>query len=226
MEANMKRTLFFVMFLALVLLQHQMAFAQSAKAAVKVSNLTILDWTNSPVDWKPVLTAAIKTSQQKDLVMNVSMESGLWSYTLVKSKGGTADTSFASAGVHVRVLVDGTPVEPGEVVFAKRAQELTALFSGIFQECTDSNANGTITADECQFTNEEVGLLLDSMTANSFNFVLPNVGVGTHSVVVQASIDLGMSATNGQGVAKAMIGKGAITVEEVRLVQDANVLQF
>jgi len=29
-----------------------------------------------------------------------------------------------------------------------------------------------------------------------------------------------------RGVAKAMIGKGAITVEEVRVVKDANIFEF
>jgi len=222
----MKRTLCFVMFLALLMLQPQMALAQSAKTAVKVSNLTILDWTSSPVDWKPILTTTIKTSQQKELVMNVSLEAGLWSHTLVRSKGGTSDNSFAAAGVHVRVLVDGVAAEPGEIVFARRSQDLTALFGGLLQSCTDANSNGTITSEECQFTNEEFSLLLNSMNANSFNFVLPNVGVGSHSVVVQARIDMGISAQAGQAVAKAMIGKGAITVEEVRLVKDANILEF
>ena len=158
--------------------------------------------------------------------MNVSLEAGLWSFTLVRSKGGTPDAAYASSGIHVRVLVDGVLADPGEIVFARRAQALTAVFSGIFQSCTDANANGVITGDECQFSNEELSLLLNTMAANSFNFVLSDVGVGNHSVVVQARIENSASAQSGDAVAKAMIGKGSITVEEVRMVKGSSIFQF
>jgi hypothetical protein len=208
------------------LLAHGPSWAQSAKESVKLSNLVLLDWTSSPVDWRPVLTTSIKTAQQKDLIMNVSLETGLWTQTIVKSKGGTSDTSHAAAGVHVRVLVDNQVVEPGEVVFARRSQDLTALFGGILQSCSDANADGTITSDECLFTNEELDMILDSMNANAFIFALPNMTAGTHSVVVQARIDMGISAQAGTAVAKAMIGKGSVTVEEVRLIKGANIFEF
>ena len=43
----------------------------------------------------------MKTSQQKDMVMTASMEVGLYTRTLVRSKLGTPDTSSATAGVEV-----------------------------------------------------------------------------------------------------------------------------
>src|SRR6266542_1788777 len=107
----MKRSLLAIGFMVVMAFGlHNAAWAQSAKETAKVSKLTILDWTNSSVDWKPILATSIKTSQQKNLFMSVSLETGLWTSTLVKSKNGTSDTSSATAGVCVRVLLAGAPV--------------------------------------------------------------------------------------------------------------------
>jgi len=156
----------------------------SSKAVAKVSNVTILNWTSSDVPYTTILTAALKTSQQKDLFIDVSLECGLYTRTLVKSKGGTQDTTMADAGISVMVLIDGVVVaEPGEVVFEKRMQELSAKLGGILS-CTDVNGDGMITLDECTITEEEIQLVLDTMSANSFNFILPDVGVGVHTLEV------------------------------------------
>jgi len=200
------------------LLIPSIAQSQSAKSSVQVGNVNILN--ASSLSYQDIMRTTIRTSRQKDLVMDVSLECGLLTRTKVSSKQGISDTSSAQAGVKLRVLIDGREAKPGEVTFCRRSQELTATFGGIMSECSDQNGDGILTAAECTWTPEELELILDTMNANSFNFILDNVGTGTHLVQVQARIDSGSSAQLGSADAKASIGKGSIDVEEVRLIKD------
>jgi hypothetical protein len=191
----------------------------SAKATAKVGNIAILD--NTGMEWTTILSNTLKTPNQKDLFIDVSMECGLYTRTDVKS-AGTRDKSVAEAGVYVQVLVDEVPAYPGEVVFCRRSQTLSALFGG-FLQCTDLNGDGVVTDDECAWTEEELSLILDTMNANAFNFVLDDLGAGDHTVAVQARISTVEEAGAGVADAKATIGKGSMTVEEVRLIQGEDI---
>lgn len=196
----------------------EMALAQSAKATVAVGNINILDASQS--SYSTIMSSTIKSSNQKDLIMDVSLECGLLTRTKVSSRTGISDTSSAQASVMVRVLVDGKVAKPGEVVFCKRTQELSATFSGILQECKDINLDGTLSQDECSFLPEELSLVLGTMNANSFNFILDNISSGLHKIEVQAKIESGTSVQLGSADAKASIGKGSIVVEEMRLIRN------
>jgi hypothetical protein len=193
----------------------------SSKVTAQVGDIAILD--AKAMGWTTVLSNNLKTANQKDLFVDVSLECGLYTKTLVKS-AGKPDTAKAEAGVYVQVLVDGAPAYPGEVVFCRRTQELTALFGGIMQKCTDLNGDGTITYDECTWTPEELELVLDTMNANSFNFVLDDLSSGVHTIAVQARISTATEAGAGVADAKATIGKGSVTVESVRLIKDEDIL--
>src|SRR5207302_1145673 len=75
----------------------------------------------------------------------------------------------------------------------------------------------------CTLTPEQITLVLDTTSAHSFNFLLPNVGVGTHSLVVQAEISTDntsvLTTTNGGvSVSNALFGLGSLTIDAVRLV--------
>ena len=202
------------------------AAAQSAKSTAQVANLNVLATTaGGPLvtPWQTILSSTIHTSEQKDLFIGVSLESSLLTHGLARSKNRVGDKTTASAGVEVQVLVDGKPAYPGTVVFNKRRQELTATFQGILSSCIDSTTGGVLLDEEC-VEPEELDLLLDTTSANHFNFVLDDVGVGDHAISVQARIDVSASAQTGSGEASAIIGKGSVTVEEVRLVKGANVL--
>jgi len=193
----------------------------SAKATAKVGDIAILNST--ALGWTTILQNDIKTPNMKDLFIDVSLECGLYTDTLVKSKGGVADTSMAEAGVKVRVLVDEAVAYPGEVVFCNRMQQLMAKFGGIMVSCTDINGNGVITAAECIWTEEELQLILDTMNANAFNFILDDLGPGVHTIAVQARIDTTGSAQLGSFAANATIGNGSVTVEEVRLIKGEDI---
>jgi hypothetical protein len=189
----------------------------ASKVTAAVSSITILKASEAQ-PWKSILSNTLKTPNQKDLFVDVSLECGLYTDTLVKS-AGTKDTATAEAGVYVQVLVDGQPAYPGEVVFCRRTQTLSALFGGIMQECTDANGDGTITYDECTWTPEELQLILDTMNANSFNFVLDDLPAGVHTIDVQARISTQAEAGAGAAKATGTVGKGSVTVESVRMIK-------
>ena len=85
---------------------------QSAKNAVQISSLNLVS-AAAGADGYPgvgdtnataVLATQLRTSQQKDLVIGVSLECGLFTRTLVRSKGGNKDESTADATVQVYVV--------------------------------------------------------------------------------------------------------------------------
>jgi hypothetical protein len=206
------------------------SFGQSAKnAATTAPNILVpaTSGTGGAGGWVSVLDTGLHTSQQKDLIMGVSLETGLFTRTLVKSKGGTQDTSTAEANVQVRVLIDaGTAAqriaEPGVVTFDKRFQSLMAKLGGVLN-CTDVNGDGVITFDECTLTDEEIELILSTLAAHAFNFVLDDLGSGDHTVTVQVRVTTNTSTQNGEAAATGAVGKGSVTVEEVRLVKGSDI---
>lgn len=203
--------------------------AQSAKASARLGNINRMASTSGePVEtpWQTALSSTIRTSSKKDLFIGVSLESSLFIRGRIRSRNRTADRSSASAGIEVQVLVDGTAAYPGSVVFNKRRQELTGTFQGILDSCliTDPGAGGTIIDQGC-IEPEELELLLDTTSANHYTFVADDVGVGDHTVELQTRIDLSASFETGDAEARAIIGRGSLTVEEVRLVKDAEVFE-
>jgi len=208
----------------------------SSKAAVQTGDIQVLEGLLGPgdtdTDWDTVLTTSLKTSQQKDLVIDVSAEIGLLTRTLAKSKMGELDGASATAGVQFRVLIDGgTPNEriayPGDVVFGRRTQTLTAVFQGLIEGCLTVDDEGNVIIDEECVEPEELELILRTMNANAFSFVLDDLGAGVHGVEVQARIVLAnelLGTQQGEVEAEALIGKGTVSVQEVRLVKGADII--
>ena len=202
----------------------------SSKAAVQVSSVALLSATStSSPGWTDLLSVSIKTPNQKDLIMHVSLECALYAKTVGKSsKTATLDTQMASSGVKVRVLVDGIAVaEPGEVVFCRKVQTLNTNLASALTSCVDGSdgsiPDGIIQITECTFSDSEIQLIQDSMDANAFNFALTDVGVGVHQVKVQALIDINLTSGSTSVEAKAAIGKGSVIVEEIRLIKNADI---
>jgi hypothetical protein len=196
------------------------ALAQSAKATAKVGNVNVLNQTT--LGWTTILSNTIKTANQKDLFIDVSLETGLYTQTKVRSNGNK-DTSSADATIKVQVLVDGVPAYPGDVVFDQRSQTLSATLGGILENCTDSNGDGDIDLNDCTLAPEEIELILDTMAAHSFNFIMDDLRPGEHAVEVQAMISTSGSSGAGSASANATIGNGSVTVEEVRLIKGEDI---
>jgi len=203
----------------------------SSKTTMQLGNINVMDARlgtlsgQTASSWQNVMSGTMKTSQQKDLMMTAAMEIGLYTRTLVSSKLGISDSSSALAGVEVRMVVDqGTNNEqiaiPGNVVFGRRNQQLTATFQGLIDGClkTDPTTGGIIIDPTC-VQPETLDLVLDTMNANSFVFACPNMTAGVHTMKVQARMVLNTSFQNGAADARCLIGKGSMSVEEVRLVK-------
>jgi hypothetical protein len=219
---------------------------RASKATAKVSELTQLDWTSTNTSWDTILTQNIKTPNQKDLFIDVSLETGLYTRTLVKSKRNYEgdpdwDSSTAHAKVMVRVGVDGNyaTVTPGvaqeagvafprAVTFNEREQTLSAKFMGIFTgECFIVDPDtGEVTLNYTCLEPEELELILDTMSANSFNFVVADLTPGNHIITVEAAIIANGAAEEGEFEAKAMIGQGSVTIELVRMVKAEDYLEL
>ena len=120
-------------------------------------------------------------------------------------------------------------VEPGAVVYGRRHQTLSATLEGAIAACLTivTNLDGTLSIildPDCVVEPEVIQLSLDTMDAASFSFVAVDVPQGVHTVSVQAQINTSGTAQNGTFVAEALVGKGAVTVESVRLIKDENVV--
>jgi len=203
----------------------------SAKVTIQTSYLNVLGpITNSTAatdinsGWQTVLEQDLKMANNHDLLMVASFEVGLLTSTTVSSKLMVSDTSMASASVKVRALVDTVEVAPGDVVYGKRTQQLTATLEGAIANCLGIITNGSgglqiVLNTDC-VQPEIIGLLQDSVTANSFTFAAPNLSSGVHHITIQAQIDAQGSNQNGTFTAAALVGKGTLTAESVRLAKD------
>jgi hypothetical protein len=194
----------------------------ASKATAQVGDIHIID--SAEMDWATILTQDIKTPNQKDLFIDVSLECGLYTMTHVKSKGGQKDESMAEAIITVKVLVDGEEAYPGQVVFARRAQTLKAWFQGLIEGCLTVDEFGNVIIDEECLEPEELELILDTMNANSFNFILDDLTAGVHTIEVQAMIETATEVEEGTAEAWATIGKGSVTIELVRMIKGEDIL--
>ncbi len=211
-------------FLAVLLLTG-IASAQSAKVEMKMGEVKALQRALSQVAaadyggaWTTIMSGTIRTSSQKDLMFGVSLVTSLLTDTTVGSSKYRADTSEAEAMVEVQVLVDGQAANPSPVTFDRRRQTLMAKFDGFSCNIAD---DGTLSG--CAYQDEILQLVLDTEAAHAFFFGAANVGVGSHRIEVQARTATRATSQAGAASATAFVGKGAFTVEEVRLVNGADV---
>jgi len=104
----MKKLFICIAFALAIPLAFGNAFAQSAKATAAVDELVALNvvMTAGPEvigAWTTILTQEIKTANMKDLFIDVSLETGLYTDTLVRSKDDVLDESTAVSAIRVRV---------------------------------------------------------------------------------------------------------------------------
>lgn len=218
------------------------AFAQSAKAAWRFQELIALSANTggtTDTQWVDILTTHIKTPNAKELAMGVSLQCGLVTDTTVRSKNGDLDSSAARGRIRVRVEItqpDGSVVygqpnngadldtdinlaNDGGLTYCDRYQKLAAKFSGL--NCTADSVTGAVTCADP----EELQLILKTLNAQHFNFIHANAVPGVHTVTVQAraqaGILLGGTALGAAG-AEAFAGAGALSVETIRLIKDAD----
>ena len=224
------------------------ALAQSAKFAAtyddsRFSVVSVIDSDTQPNDCNfndGYTFATIKVPQDKELLVGVSAEILLVTDTSIKGKDGGTARALAYAGAEVTVgacPVDGGDCQiaaPGSVVLADRFQILEGTLGGVLTNCTDSNGDGDIDLSDCELTDEEISLVIDTLTSHHFNFVLEDMDQGDYDVVAL----FGTAACNeissdgdaeAAAFAVAAIGKSMVTVQQVRATKngiiDANIIE-
>ena len=157
----------------------------------------------------------IGTSQQKDLVISVTSQNTLVTDTTLRKALGEVD----SVSIKVKVVVDedgfNGNVErvalPGEVTFASRIQEIKGRLSDATYVYNETSG-----LYEWLEEPEWVEIILNTTSANGFNFVLEDLGSGDHEIRVYAIIETNTGGTPPPNVA-AVIGPRTVIVNEVRL---------
>ena len=145
-----------------------------------------------------LLNATIHTTNPEDVEFSVTSEC-----SIVTSGDLTGISSVTTkATVEIWVEVDGVPVQvspaqgdDGRVVFCNRDWQLTF-----------SDPDGFL------------GLYEKTKSANAFNWMLQNVGVGTHSIVVKGQLSVYATA---MGRAEAGVGRRTLIAEPAHLTNDA-----
>ena len=165
-------------------------------------------------------------------------------------KGATSTvTAHADAAVDLFACNQASETcyrgEPGLIVLASRTQTLSATLGGVIESCTTddiSQAGGVVNSvtwdlDDCEVEEEAIALALTTMGAHHFNFIFPNLPVGTYNVIARfataadvtdlavtcgTEMDYCDAAEDGgaAGASFAIIGKRMVTVQEVRAVKD------
>jgi hypothetical protein len=199
----------------------------SAKATALIGDLNVLAIAHAedpPFDFdididgslfRPIMTQNIKTANDKDLFIDLSLQTGCYTMTQVKSKNMEKDTSLGMCDILVWVRVDGERVYPrGPIIFDSRIQRLSATLQGYIPDVDpDTGAIGEITVPE------EIELFIGTLSAHSFNFIVEDLDPGMHEVKVYVMAISTAISEAGSAEARAMVGLGSMTIEEVRMVK-------
>jgi len=172
--------------------------------------------------FRPIMTQNIKVANDKDLFIDLALQTGTYVTTEVKSKNMVKDTSWGTCDILVWVKVDGIfgeKVYPGyPIVFDSRIQRLSAELQGFIPSVDpDSGAIDPITEPEV------IELLVGTMSAHSFNFIVEDLSPGMHEVQVCVLAVATAASQLGSAEAVAMVGLGSMTIEEVRMVKDDDI---
>ena len=141
---------------------------------------------------------------------------------------------------------DSVEAAPGLIMLSKRVQELDATLAGVIQRCTvpctenettgEIDCDDIVIAEDCIVTPEEIGLLQKTTAAHHFNFVLPDMPQGVYDIKAffttgaRAKVDIcdegedcsydAEGTVSASAVAKAVINKTMLTVQQVRAAKD------
>ena len=175
------------------------------------------DTTDDPCILAETLLATLDVAQQKDLLIGVSAQIGLVTFT--KAKGKSADfptLGSATASTNVTVTLElrehgGALVQtaaPGPVIFAARLQELKV---------------GVDSDDPEFFTDVIVSLLLETTAAHHFNFIGVDLDQGVYDIVAVFDLSAFVAVVGEDAIAEAKVtlGPRMVTVQEVRAAKDS-----
>ena len=148
----------------------------------------------------------IPSASNKNVVVMASLETGILTDTSVASSNGTQSTSSAQGSVIVTPQIyecldpncnvvssnPAAPVVPGSVTFDERLQTLTASLSGL-PSCGFIAATSVITCNGP----DTIRLLLSTMSAHSFNFLINGpLHAGVYQVQLGVQVSEAAFTTN------------------------------
>ncbi|MDG2596215.1 hypothetical protein P7M64_05845 [Vibrio parahaemolyticus] len=182
----------------------------------------------------------LKVPQDKELLIGVSAEIGIVTDTSVKGKDGALAKAMADG--RATVVVTATPVGggeeveavPGEITLSQRIQEMSATLAGVIETCelsvedtdADGVSEGTLdVTEDCDVSDEEIGLMQDTLASHHFNFILPNMDAGEYDIKAYFTTKADVDATaeelaEASAYAKVFVGKTMVTVQQVRAAAD------
>lgn len=196
-------------------------------------------------EWIPIMSKQMKLSNSQSLFVSPSLVSGLYTQTATKTRVGSTSTAQAMGAVYMRAVLEdaagntlavGSPLnicdavpatfgcsnDPAQggpassgVVLDSRIQTLSQTISAC-TILTDAGDGGA-----CDFEST-IEFILQTASANTFNFIFANVGQGTYTVKIYAAVGSGATIIEGSGAAvgAAAFGLGSVTIESVRLVNN------
>lgn len=207
--------------------------------ATAVGRTAVGGFTSSSGEGYVAMTAPIHIAQQKDIHVDISLECNLYTETNVRSKNKVTGTKTASANVAVKVniydsnsnLVVGKVYPAGWVNFCGRDQTLSAQLQGFidnlacFDPILEDGSGGDFdpTNDGCNLEEEQIGLILDTWSANAFNFVIENLESDTYTVEAEVAIidDENVACNFEAGTqcssSTATVRTGVMILDEIRL---------
>ena len=192
-------------------------------------------------------TTSIQTPSGKGtaLLIRPSLDTGLFTATKLST---TINNATADVGIRVCVNVDptdntetsGLPVYPANcVVYDQRIQQVSNTLFGNLAACippapsgacttnTDCSVGSVCNAGLCQAPapgcNFEI--LLTTLSAHSFDFVVPNMKNGNHKVVMSWSM-IGTDKTTIGGSTLSCVGPVTLTVQQVKNFSNDQVINF
>src|SRR5499433_565184 len=182
--------------------------AEKAAAASSDVNQFVFSTGNSGPNppFVTVLSTSIKPPGGKDLFITFSAQTGVFT-TSVNNDLPAAPSTLTSENVaiQVRVLLDGVPVP-----IAPPSLLSNLTFDNLIRTTT------RFTPGQIDF----LTLVVDEGGARSYTWIAPDVGVGTHTVAVQARFlfnNVRFPLGNTFSSIAAVIGPKTLTVEEVDL---------
>jgi hypothetical protein len=161
----------------------------------------------------------VHTSAATTLGVQLSLECGLFTSTMVsttsKNGGSSTASATADAGVQVRILINNQPASPGVVTYCNRIQTLTQTLSSLFTGLP-VGATTSITLS--------TQLDLTTLDANSFQFAL-QTGQAQNVIQAQARLNTGGSTmvsdpttASASFSANALVQKAALFVNQTNLI--------
>lgn len=144
--------------------------------------------------------AKIRVPQAKELLVGLSAQVALGTFTEAKGKRGSYSiaTAFAEGGVTLYACAPEDTAtcyegKPGYVTLNNREQELEAILGGVIESCVvdvevdfvEETASGSFTLGDCNVLDEMISLGITTMSAHHFNFLFPNLPQGDYEIVAK-----------------------------------------